>query len=292
MRLKELLIEREKRLTRNYNKHNPMEKELRIAFLNKERAELYLSNLERLHDDKTINDTTYNTLKSEYSAGVQQAQLKINQIKQELSKKLTLKTKELNIYKQELANLDARFKVGQLSADEFLKLSKKPDKRISELEEQIAFLENLLKSTHSSEIGTAEVQPSGFLSSIRGRNDDRQPSYGQLQQTAQLVSQPETKSEPSPMPPHPVNISFLQILPDRVYPGNTFGIVATLINSGTETIYHRAELKINNRIESYNDITLRPGQSEDITFTAIAGPPGDYHISVDNATGILRVLPA
>lgn len=268
-----------------------MEKELRIAFLNKEKAELYLSNLEKLHDDKVINDTTYNTLKSEYTAGVQQAQQKINQIKQELNKKLAAKTKELNIYKQELANLDARFKVGQLSADEFLKLSKKPDKRIGELEEQIAFLGNLLNSTHSSEIGPIESQLSGFLFPLKGSNN-RQSIYRQSEQTNQLSTQSETKLETSPIQAQPVNISFLQILPDRVYPGNTFGIIASLINSGTETIYHRVELKINNRIESYNDIMLMPGQSEDITFTAIAGPPGDYQISVDNATGILKVLPA
>jgi hypothetical protein len=64
------------------------------------------------------------------------------------------------------------------------------------------------------------------------------------------------------------------------------------LNTGTETVHHRAEFRVNERIEGAHEVVLKPGQSEEITFMTHAGYPGDYHITVDNATGLLQVLPA
>jgi hypothetical protein len=80
-------------------------------------------------------------------------------------------------------------------------------------------------------------------------------------------------------------------LPDRAFPGSTIGVIAAIVNTGTEPLLHRAELKVNDRIEAVNDVNLNPGQTEETTFMTVAGSPGDYYISVDNATGILKVLP-
>jgi hypothetical protein len=59
-----------------------MENDLRTAFLNKERAELFLANLEKLHGDKAINDLSYAALRTEYAVNLQHAQIKIDQVKQ------------------------------------------------------------------------------------------------------------------------------------------------------------------------------------------------------------------
>lgn len=274
-----------------------MEKELRLAFLNKEKAELFINNLERLFSDKTINEASYNILKSEYAANLQHAQFRLDQIKQELNKKLTLKTRELEIYKQELSNLDARFKVGQFSADEFIKLSKNPDRKINFLEDQISQLSSLISSQHSSEISVQETSGIGMLFSSRSKTTVSKP--------VALPNPPEPPApapEPVPIPEpvviqpppkvyDPTSISDLMVLPDRVLPGSTVGVIATITNTGIETVHHRTEFRINDRIESVNEIVLNPGQSEELTFMAVAGPPGEYYVSVDNATGILRVLP-
>jgi len=272
-----------------------MDKELRLALLNKEKAELFLSNLERLFFDKTVNETSYKILKSEYDANLQHAQLKVDQIKQELNKRLTLKTRELDIYKQELANLDARFKVGQLSADEFIKLSKIPDKKVNYLEEQISQLNSLTSAQHSSEVTVQQAGGLGLLFPSRAKNVNKpvilptppEPPAPELPPVEEPVV-----IEPPPKVYDPTSISDLMILPDRVLPGSTVGIIATITNSGIEAVHHRTEFKINDRIEAINEIMLNPGQSEELTFLAVAGPAGEYYVSVDNATGILRVLPS
>jgi len=271
-----------------------MDKELRLAFLNKEKAELFISNLERLFTDKTVNETSYNILKSEYAANLQHAQLKVEQIKQELTKRLALKTRELDIYKQELANLDARFKVGQLSADEFIKLTKNPDKKINYLEDQISQMNSLLTSQHSSEISVQEATGIGLLFPGLAKPAPRPVVMPRLPEPPPPAPEPVSEPvviEPPPKPYDPTSISGLMILPDRVQPGSTVGVIATITNPGTEPVRHRTEFKINDRVESVNEMTLEPGQTEEITFMAVAGPPGEYNVSVDNASGVLRVLP-
>jgi hypothetical protein len=101
-----------------------MEKDLHLALLNKEKAELFLSNLEKLRGDNAVNEMSYNALKSEYAAVLQYALIKIDHLKSEFNKTLSGKNRELGIYKQELANLEARFKVGQIAAATNLKTSK------------------------------------------------------------------------------------------------------------------------------------------------------------------------
>ena len=48
-----------------------MENNLHTAFVNKERAELFLNNLAQLYSDKAINDASCNALKAEYSINLQ-----------------------------------------------------------------------------------------------------------------------------------------------------------------------------------------------------------------------------
>ena len=269
-----------------------------MAFLNKEKAELFLSNLERLFTDKTVNESSYKILKSEYAANLQLAKSKVEQIKQELNKRLSLKTRELDIYKQELSNLDARFKVGQFSADEFIKLSKNPERKITLLEDQISHLNSLIGSQHSSEIAVPEAPGLASLFSPRTKAPARPVVLPPAPEPPPSPPPPPPPVEepvvvaPPPKPYDPTTISDLMILPDRVLPGSTVGVIATIKNPGVEIVHHRTEFKINDKLESVNEMVLNPGQSEELTFMAIAGQPGDYYISVDSATGILRVLPS
>ncbi|MCX6005836.1 MAG: hypothetical protein NTZ34_01075 [Chloroflexi bacterium] len=267
-----------------------MEKDLRLALLNKEKAELFLSNLEKLRSDNAVNEMSYNSLKSEYASALQYALIKIDHLKAEFSKTLTGKNRLLGVYKQELANLEARFKVGQIVAATFLKTAKLPERKISFLEDEIAHLNSLINARHSAEVTVPETPN---LRSLFGLRPAPERTITPLP-----ISHQEPPPEPEPQPVvEPVkvqdatSISSLMILPDRAFPGSTIGVIATIINTGTEPLLHRAELKVNDRIESVKDVNLNPGQNEEITFMTVAGPPGDYYISVDNATGILKVLP-
>jgi hypothetical protein len=267
-----------------------MEKDLRLALLSKEKSELFLSNLEKLRGDNAVNEMSYNALKTEYASALQNSLIRIDHIKAEFSKTLAGKNRELSVYKQELANLEARFKVGQIAAAVFLKTAKIPEKKITYLEDQLAHLNSLINARHSAEVTVPET--SGFGSLFGLRPAPERPAL------LPHIGYQEPVPAPAPQPvAEPVkvqdstSVSSLMILPDRAFPGSTIGVIAAIVNTGTEPLLHRAELKVNDRIEAVNDVNLNPGQTEETTFMTVASSPGDYYISVDNATGILKVLP-
>ncbi len=271
-----------------------MENDLRTAFLNKERAELFLSNLEKLRNDKAINDLSYTALKTEYSVNLQHAQIKIDQVKQEFNKRLTMRTRQLGVFKQEMANLDARFKVGQMPADDYLKQIKNPQKKAADLEEQIAHLTSLTEAKTSAEVAVPESTGLASLFSSRMRQDRQPPLMPSNLAWTPPQPEPEPPKEVPPevvAPPETTSISSLHILPDRAYPGSSIGIIAIVTNSGLEKVRHRAEFKINGRIEAVNEVSIEPGHSQEVTFMTVGGTPGDYNISVDKATGVLKIMP-
>jgi hypothetical protein len=271
-----------------------MEKDLRTAYINKERAEQFINNLAQLHNDKAINDAAFNALQTEYSVSLQHALMKIEGIKQELNRRLALRSRQLGVLKQELANLDARFKVGQIPSAVYLRLSKVPQKKATALEAIISNLNSLLSSQRSTDISIAESPGlASFLSSRFQPHKapaDAVPGHLVWTPPAQTF-QPAEAAAPTP-PPDTTSVSNLHILPDRAYPGSSIGVIATVVNSGGDKVQHRTEFKINGRLEAINELTLEAGQSQEITFMTVAGTPGDYYVSVDNATGILRIIPS
>jgi hypothetical protein len=270
-----------------------MEKDLRLALYDKEKAELFLSNLEKLRGDNSVNEMSYNALKNEYTSALQHAMIRIEHFKAEFSKTLVGKKRELGIYKQELANLDARFKVGQVTAADFLKQGKIPERKIAVLEDQIGHLNSLINAKHSAEVTVPETSGIGALFGRRPAAAERPPIVSHIGSTETPPPPPQEVPPPEPVKiPDPTSVSSLSILPDRAFPGSTIGVIATILNIGQGPITHRAEFKVNGRIEAVSDVNLNPGQNQEVTFMTVSGPPGDYSIAVDNAVGILKVLPA
>jgi hypothetical protein len=271
-----------------------IDRELKGALLEKEKQELFLSNLERLFQEKGVNDISYNALKAEYSGHLKQSASKIESFKLELNKRLRIKTKELEVYKQELANMEARLKVGQISASTFFQQSRFPEKKVSLLEDEVFHVNSLINSKHSSDILVSENAGFGSFFTL-ARKPKNQPLV--LDNIEKEASSPPSPPEPVEIVEKPTiqrdttSITSLSVLPDKVLPGSHVGVVAMVANFGTEDIAHRAELRINSQLESVIEVKLAPGQNEEITFMTIAGSPGEYFITVDSASGILYVLP-
>jgi hypothetical protein len=265
-----------------------MEDMLRTALIHKEKAEVFLSNLEKLRNDRAVNDISYNALKMEYASNLQHALSKIDLIRQDLNKRINMKSTELSVYKQELANLETRFKVGQLSAAAYLKLSKNPEKKAAIAEEQLSHFTSLLNAQRSNDVSVPEATGLKALVALIP-NFRNKPAGSQLSVPSHIQS--IASQTPVKEPFHDTTtVTNLQILPDRVRPGSTVGIVATLVNPGPDPVTHKAEFKVNQQLEAVNDIALNPGQSEEVTFMVVAGAPGDYYVSVDSANGIFRVM--
>ena len=90
--------------------------------------------------------------------------------------------------------------------------------------------------------------------------------------------------------PPPISITDLQIMPNRVAPNSSVGIIAIITNNSQATIEHKVELKINDQVKTFLEITLTPGESQEVTFVTTAGPPGDYQVAIDGLTGKLSVI--
>ena len=175
-----------------------MDNELRLALLNKEKLELFLSNLEKLLEDTAINEASYTTLKKEYSHNLKLAIIRVEQLKQELNKKLQARTRELDVFKQELANLNARFKVGQLPANAFLKLSKNPERKVTDLENRVAHLTSLINAEQSADISFSEPSGIGNIFMFGSRPSKSSFAFSQITTNPpELTSAPQEINVPS-----------------------------------------------------------------------------------------------
>ena len=92
--------------------------------------------------------------------------------------------------------------------------------------------------------------------------------------------------------PPVISTGNLQIMPDRVTQGSSVGIVAIITNNSQTTIQHKVELKMNDQVKTFLEITLTPGESQEVTFVTTAGGPGDYQVAIDGSTGKFTVMPA
>lgn len=131
------------------------EKKLQEAYSRKERAENLLSNLENLKQEGTVDESQYESMKSEYSEMLNNANSEVDQIKGEINKGLESAQKDLDAYKQELSNLEARFKVGEFSSEDYRKSERKIQDKIEKTQSKISELNRLLESKGSEDVGGA-----------------------------------------------------------------------------------------------------------------------------------------
>lgn len=130
-----------------------MRDDLRTAYWMKERAELLLSNLDKLKAEGTITKAEYETLKPEYIAMLDDALPLIKSIKAYLQKELGGEEKELERLEKQLSLLRARLKVSEISSETYREKGKPLEEKVKQLESQISQLQKLIGATSSADIG-------------------------------------------------------------------------------------------------------------------------------------------
>lgn len=123
-----------------------MADKLTTALNEKGKAQQYLFNLEKLKEEGSVENIHYDALKKEYTRILQEAQSKINEEKSELQKVLDKQKQELAVMKLDLKYLEIRYKVGEISLDTFTKKESQPRKKITELENTVAQMEQLMNA--------------------------------------------------------------------------------------------------------------------------------------------------
>ena len=283
-----------------------MQDKLRAAFSKKEKAEMFLANLEDLKEEKNIGDSQYRVLKIEYNQMRDDAISEVNSIKNVIKKELDTRLSKLEALKHELSYLEARFKVGQLSSDTYLAKEKGPKRQATELEKRISELQTFLNATGSTELGihTDSGRLLGLNLGFSKKPPAAPPSPGAPAAPAagQTASPPASLPPPSPTspppppipsPPPPVTrVANLQIMPPRVMERGSVGIIVTVANIVMGNVQQKVELKINGEVKDSRDLNLMPGESQEITFITSADKPGNYQVEVGGATGAFEVIDA
>ena len=130
-------------------------KRLQEALSAKERAEMLLSNLEKLKTEGTLGDDEYAHLKLEYSSALTQATSQVEQIHRELDAQVVARKREIEVYTQQLKSLETRLKVGELDATQYSRATQKTQRTAAKLEQMVAEMETLRGATSSAELGGA-----------------------------------------------------------------------------------------------------------------------------------------
>jgi len=168
-----------------------MSEKLKSALVDKEKAESYILNLEKLKEEKAIDDVQFNILKAEYTKLRNDALTRVSAEKAEIKKVLDVKLKELATIKNTHKYLEIRHKVGQISAAEFAKQESTPKKKIMALEKVIGDLQKSFNAANSSEITVESGGTKVF--GLFGKGKKQEPD--------QMLISPF----PEPVPPPPVN---------------------------------------------------------------------------------------
>ena len=99
---------------------------LKSTYSAKEKAELLLSNLEKLKAEVSAIEAQYNILKDDYSKICEDAISKITAVKTALEKDIESKVGDLEIFRSVMSNLEARFKLGLVPSETYLKEKEAP----------------------------------------------------------------------------------------------------------------------------------------------------------------------
>lgn len=157
------------------------EHELQRAFSTKEKFEKLLANLDELKVEESIPDDLFNSMKTEYQQSLKQAIETINQVKKKLEG--DIQTEEINIqrYDQELQNLDTRFKVGEITAENLQKAEQRIQRIMQRSLALVEELRRLQASQSSADVG-------GYIDTRTGGRAGGAPLAGSL--TFSTVSVP------------------------------------------------------------------------------------------------------
>ena len=289
-------------------------REIIIADLQKkEQAEQYLSNLEGLKKAGSVEENLYTILKKEYLTMREQAIRSIVELKGTVQQEIVEIKSDLSIFKEELYNLETRFKVGQITAETFQKRSKTPLQKAKKLEQQITDMQLIIDATTSRALQSEPSPKKGkwTLFFNKGKTEPSIASEAGIQENIPTSPEPQpTQPEiiqevfMSPEPaavqndqiqqqPEPslsaILITDLTIMPDRVELEGTLGIMANAHNRTAEELTDIIELNIDGNLEQAMTITLKPWETREITFIISAGTAGNHTATIGTITGTFVV---
>jgi hypothetical protein len=102
-----------------------------MTYLAKEKAELLVSDLEKLKAEASAIEAQYDILKDDYSKMCEDAIARITAVKTALEKDIESKVGDLKIFQSGINNMEARFKLGLVPPETYSKVKKTPAKNVT-----------------------------------------------------------------------------------------------------------------------------------------------------------------
>ncbi|MFC1905677.1 redoxin domain-containing protein [Chloroflexota bacterium] len=130
-----------------------MDEELRIALSKKEKVELFLSKLEKLKDEGSLQEAQYQDLKVEYTTILIEVNVSLDSIKSRLRKEFDKKAEEMENAQLEQELLQIRFNVREIRSQVYWAQVKPLRKKIAQLKKEVPKLRTLVNAESSDEIG-------------------------------------------------------------------------------------------------------------------------------------------
>jgi len=87
-------------------------------------------------------------------------------------------------------------------------------------------------------------------------------------------------------------VTNLSLSSNSVALGEPVTITATVTNTKDTEETHTLELKLNGEVKDSQELTLGPGQSDNLTFAITADSPGDFFVELGNTSELLTVQAA
>ena len=87
-------------------------------------------------------------------------------------------------------------------------------------------------------------------------------------------------------------VTNLSLSSNSVALGEPVTITATVTNTKDTEETYTLELKLNGEVKDSEELTLGPGQSDNVSFAITADAPGDYFVELGNASELLTVQSA
>lgn len=127
--------------------------QLRQSFSKIEKIEQLLRNLEKLREEGSVDEVTYDRLREEYQRFLEENQAAIGKIKAQLTTNLAKREEELAKLQEDLRVLEARFKIGQLTEIDYQNRKQRGIRAVENTERKISELKSLISSSSAADVG-------------------------------------------------------------------------------------------------------------------------------------------
>lgn len=124
-------------------------------------------------------------------------------------------------------------------------------------------------------------------------------SYGnEMRFTTGTPPPPPPPSHPrsSPAPPQSappiMSLQYLNVQPHQTYAGQAITITTNVVNTGSETGNYNIILKINERVEQTQVVSVSPQGTQPVQFTVTRSQPGTYTVNIGGSRDSFTILAA